>query len=118
MPDNERYKQHYSESKLWNTLSRYAKKAGNSVVLNVLKLYYAMALGKATPRQIVAIIAVLGYLIAPADAIPDLLPGGLLDDSGMIALAVSAIAGCTHPEVVAAAEAKLLEWFEEPTVDK
>lgn len=110
------YQRHYSENKLWRTLSKWAVKAGKEVISNALKLYYAMVLGKASPKQIAAIIGALGYLIAPVDAMPDWLPGGLLDDGGIIALVVSTIACCSHPEVVAAAKAKLTEWFPEEEV--
>ena len=103
----------YSESKLWTKLTSFAAKAGKEVVVNVLKLYYAMALGKATPKQIASIVAALGYFISPADAMPDMLPGGLVDDAGVIGLAVTTIACCSDPEVVAAAKAKADEWFEE-----
>lgn len=71
-----------------------------------------MALGKATPAQIAVIIGALGYFISPVDAVPDLLPGGLVDDGGVIALAVSTLACCSDPEVVAAAKAKASEWFD------
>ena len=42
-----KYKSSYSESSLWSKLAEFAKKAGKEVVVNVLKLYYAMAFGKA-----------------------------------------------------------------------
>ena len=82
------------------------------MVVNVLKLYYAMALGKATPAQVAAIIGALGYFISPVDAVPDLLPGGYVDDAGVIGLAVSTLACCSDPEVVSAAKAKASEWFD------
>ncbi len=37
-------------------------------------------------------IAALIYLISPVDAVPDFLPGGLLDDAGVITLAVAKLA--------------------------
>ena len=57
------------------------------------------------------IIGALGYLIFPADAIPDLLPGGLTDDAGVLTAVVSLLACCSDPEVEAAAKAKASEWF-------
>lgn len=106
------YEKCYSESALWEKIKNFSKKAGKELVTNVLKLYYALALGKATPAQIAAIIAALGYFISPVDAVPDVLPGGLADDGGVIAFAVSTLACCSDPEVVAAAKAKASEWFE------
>ena len=89
----------------------YAKKAGREVVVNVLKLYYAMSLGIATPAQVVAIIGALGYFISPVDAVPDVLPGGFVDDGGVLTLTV-ALACCSDSRVVEAANAKANEWFD------
>lgn len=110
--DNSKYESSYSESSFWDKVAEYAKKAGKEVVMNALKLYYAMALGKATPTQITAIIGALGYFICPADAVPDILPGGLVDDAGVLGLVVAALACCSDPEVCAAARAKASEWFD------
>ena len=59
----------------------------------------------------ITIIGALGYFISPIDAIPDFLPGGLVDDGGVIATAVATLACCSDPEVVAAAKAKASKWF-------
>jgi len=110
--DNSKYESSYSESGFWNKIADFGKKAGKVVVVNALKLYYAMTLGKATPAQITAIIGALGYFICPIDFVPDLLPGGLTDDGGVLALAVTTIAACSDPEVVSAAKSKVSEWFD------
>lgn len=109
--NNDKYKDYYSEEGFWDKMAKFAKKAGKELVTNALKLYYAMALGVATPAQITAIIAALGYFISPIDAIPDPAPGGLVDDGGVIALAVTTLACCSDPRVVEAANAKANEWF-------
>lgn len=110
--DNSKYNSSYSEEGLWKKIAKFAKKAGREVVVNALKLYYAMALGVATPAQVAAIIGALGYFISPIDAVPDVLPGGLLDDGGVLALAVTTLACCSDPRVVEAANAKAKEWFD------
>lgn len=109
---NDKYRSSYSEKGLWEKIAKFAKKAGREVVVNALKLYYAMALGVATPKQVAAIIGALGYFISPVDAVPDVLPGGLVDDGGVLALAVTTLACCSDPRVVAAANAKASEWFD------
>ena len=109
--NNSNYKSSYSESGFWDKLAKFAGKAGREVVFNALKLYYAIALGKATPTQIAAIVAALGYFISPIDAIPDMLPGGLVDDAGVLATAVTTLACCSDPEVVKAARSKVNELF-------
>lgn len=110
--DNRKYESSYTEKGLWDKIAKFASKAGRELVVNVLKLYYAMALGKATPAQVAAIIGALGYFISPVDAVPDMLPGGYVDDAGVIGLAVSTLACCSDPEVVSAAKAKASEWFD------
>lgn len=110
--DNSKYNSSYSEKGLWEKIAKYAKKTGREVVVNALKLYYAMALGVATPAQVAAIIGALGYFISPIDAVPDVLPGGLADDGGVLTLAVATLACCSDPKVVEAANAKASEWFD------
>lgn len=110
--NNSKYKKNYSEEGFWDKLASFAKKAGKEVVINVLKLYYAMVMGKATPQQVAVIIGALGYFISPIDAIPDMLPGGFVDDAGVIAAAVATLTCCNDPEVVRAATAKAKEWFD------
>lgn len=105
------YSGSYSESAMWDKIAKFASKAGKDVIFNVLKLYYAIATGTATPTQIAAIVAAIGYFISPVDAIPDMLPLGFTDDAGILAAAVSSLACCSNPTVVAAARRKLNEWF-------
>lgn len=110
--DTDKFSSAYSESALWDKIAKFASKAGRELITNVLKLYYAIALGKATPEQIVAIIAALGYFISPVDALPDILPGGYTDDLGVITLAVTTLTCCNDPAVVEAAKKKASEWFD------
>ena len=55
----------------------------------------------------------MGYLICPVDAVPDILgPAGYVDDASVLAAAVATLSCCANPEVIAAAKAKLGEWFD------
>ena len=110
--DTSKYSQSYSESGFWKKIAEFAEKSGKEVIYNALNLYYAMALGKATPAQIAAIIGALGYFISPVDAVPDMFPGGLADDGGVLTLVVATLACCSDPAVVEAAKAKVSEWFD------
>lgn len=101
----------YSESSFWDKLADSAKKMGKGTVENALRLFYSISLGKATPTQVVTIVSALGYLILPADVIPDFMPGGFTDDAGVITAAVGLLACCNDPEVESAAKAKVQEWF-------
>jgi uncharacterized membrane protein YkvA (DUF1232 family) len=110
--DTVKFSSAYSESALWDKIAKFASKAGRELITNVLKLYYAIAFGKATPEQIAAIIAALGYFISPVDAVLDVLPGGYFDDAGVITLAVRMLTCCNDSEVVRAAKKKASEWFD------
>ena len=109
--DEKDYSGSYSEENFWDKVSENAKNIGKAPLLNALKLFYALKLRKATPLQVTAIIAALGYLISPIDAVPDPLPGGFIDDAGVLATAVATLACCAKEEVIAAAKQKLKEWF-------
>ena len=112
MKDLKKYEGKYSEKGFWAKIKKCAKKAGIVFVLNALKLYYAMEKGKATRSQVLTILGALGYFISPIDAVPDFLPGGLLDDGGVLASAIALLACCSDNEVVKAAEKKTSEWFD------
>lgn len=105
------FKKAYTESSFWDKLANSAKKMGKDAVTNALKLFYAVYLRKAEPAQVATIVAALGYLISPADVVPDLLPGGLTDDAAVLTAVVGLLACCSDPEVEAAAKAKAQEWF-------
>lgn len=105
------YSSSYSESDLWSKLSKFAKTAGKTLVLNVLILYYALP--DAPPVDKVIIIGALGYFICPIDAIPDALgPLGYTDDAGVVASAVARVRLSASKTVITKAEAKCREWFD------
>lgn len=109
---NEEYQKNYSENGFWNKIKTVSGKVGKSGILNALKLYYAMKLGKATAIQYASIIGALGYFICPVDAIPDIVPVlGFTDDIAVLSAAVAGIGACKDPEVVRMAQQKLDEWF-------
>ena len=104
------YGKNYSESVLWAVLKKYASSIGREALIAILILFYILYLGKADAKQKAIIIGALGYLILPADVIPDVLPVvGLTDDIGVIMAALGSMACTNDPDVVAAAEAKAKE---------
>lgn len=103
------YKDKYSEKGLFEKIGKFAAKAGKKVVFDALKLYYAMKMGKLNAGQIAMVVGALGYFISPIDLLPDPI---FIDDAGVLAAAVAAISACSDPEVVAAAEEKMSEWFD------
>ena len=109
---NKTFEEAYSESGFWDKLEKFGKNMGRATVKNALRLFYSIYLGKANPAQVSIIIGALGYLIFPVDAIPDVMPGGLTDDAGVLTAAVGLLACCSDAEVEAAAKAKASEWFD------
>lgn len=106
---DQKYSKHFSEDGFWNKLGKSAKKMGRALVVNALILIYAFP--DADWKDKMIIIGALGYLIAPVDAIPDVLPGGFVDDAGVVAGAVMRIRFSASPEVIQRAEQKAEEYF-------
>ena len=104
-------KQHYNDASFWEKLKAYAIVAGKEVVELALKLYYCMK-DSDTPAWAKTVIGgALLYFIVPIDAVPDLIPGGYVDDLGALSGAVMTVA--THIKEIHAAKAraKMTEWF-------
>lgn len=64
--------------------------------LNDIKLFFQMLKDVFTGKYkqvpvgtIAAIVGTLLYILAPIDFIPDFLPGGFLDDAGIVALCIA-----------------------------
>lgn len=107
-----RYAILFSKKNLWNKISRYAKQAGIQTVYAALLLYYAFK-RKETPRWAKnMVIGVLGYFLAPIDAIPDLTPFiGYTDDIGVLIFGLVTISAYVNKEVRENAKNKLVKWF-------
>ena len=75
-------------------------------------LYYTLK-DPATPYRYKAVIAgALGYLILPADMVPDLLPfAGLADDWAALTAAVMYVLTAITPEIKEKAKQQLGNWF-------
>lgn len=103
----------YSESSFWTKVRKNASSIGKRPLLDALKLFYAMKEGKATSSQVISIVAALGYLICPVDAVPDILgAAGYVDDAGVLSAAAAALSCCADPSVQRLAQQKLKEWFD------
>ena len=91
--DNSQFEKEYSEEKFWDKVKKHAKVIGCTLLKNALILYYVL-IDKDTPKRTKGLIlGALGYLIFPIDVIPDILPGvGFMDDAGVIAAALVAVA--------------------------
>ncbi len=106
------YVKKFSENKLWQKLSAYARQIGIKAVYMILLLFYAYRRPD-TPRWAKNIIlGVLGYVISPIDAIPDLSPIiGYTDDIGMLSFGLVTIAAYINDDVRNKARKHLNDWF-------
>ncbi|EZQ18559.1 YkvA family protein [Halopseudomonas bauzanensis] len=113
------FEKKFSDSGLWNKLSRYARTAGKEVVEKVLWLYYA-AQDPNTPRWAkTAIYGALGYFIFPLDAIPDFAAVvGYTDDLGVLLAALATVSAYITDDVKAQASRKLERWFGPRVMDE
>ncbi len=107
-PDFSRHAKHFDEAGFQRLMPRLLVKVGIALVRKALYLYQALV-SPDTPLQIKAlIVAALGYLVCPFDAIPDVLgPVGFVDDGAVLALCLKMIAQALTPAVVQQAEARL-----------
>lgn len=107
-----KYESNYSPSKLFDKISKVAKKAGIKTVYAAMILYYALMDDKVPMKDKAIVVGALGYFILPFDLIPDfLLPIGYGDDAAALIYAVKIVWDNITPEVKNQAKNKLKEWF-------
>ena len=109
-----KYAGFFSENSFLGKIKNYFREAGIKVVYSALLLYYAFT-RKETPMWARNIIfGVLGYFIAPIDALPDLTPiVGYTDDLGVLSFGLVTVACYINKEVKEKARGKLKDWFGE-----
>ncbi|HFA50351.1 MAG TPA: DUF1232 domain-containing protein [Bacteroidetes bacterium] len=113
-----KYADFFSENSLLGKIKNYFQQAGIKVVYSALLLYYAFT-RKETPVWAKNIIlGILGYFIAPIDALPDLTPLiGYTDDLGVLSFGLVTLACYINQEVRGKAKSKLKDWFGEYNED-
>jgi len=111
-PNVDQYKEHYSETGLWNKIGGFAKKAGVKTIYIALLLYYALQSDKISTKHKALIYGALGYFILPADLVPDFIPAaGFTDDFAALIAALASMAMCIDAEIKGKAKNKLRDWF-------
>jgi uncharacterized membrane protein YkvA (DUF1232 family) len=96
------YAKDFTEDSFWKKLKSFATTIGRELVEKALTLLWAKGV----------IAASLGYLVFPADAIPDMIPGaGYADDTGALAAAFGMIAMHIKAEHKQLAATKANDWF-------
>ncbi len=110
--DLEPYKKQFSEQSFWRKLKRFARKAGVKVVYTALLLYHAYRRSDTPYWAKSIILGMLGYLVSPIDAIPDLTPFiGYTDDLGVMSVGLVTVAAYINTDVRQQAREKLGKWF-------
>lgn len=111
----DQYRKAFSEFRFWDKLKRFATRAGLKTVYAALLLYFAYKRTETPGWAKRLIIGVLGYLVAPIDAIPDLTAFfGFTDDLGLLSFALVTVASFINEDVRKQAREKLSTWFPEP----
>ncbi|MEH6577380.1 MAG: YkvA family protein [Amphritea sp.] len=109
---NNEYSQHYSEKGLWKKVSGLVKGAGKKALIPALKLYYAAQDSETPAWAKTTVYAALGYLIFPADVVPDLIPVvGYSDDVVVLLAAVGTIGANITQEHRDKANATVRQWL-------
>lgn len=106
------YGTEYSDDSFWEKITTSAAKAGKDIVYRALVLYYCMQDDDTPAWARGTIMGALGYLILPADAVPDILPGaGYTDDLAVLAVAFALVLAHIKAEHKRRAKEKMKEWF-------
>lgn len=110
--NNNEYSKEYSESSFWDKVKNFASKAGSKVIYAALKLYYTLVSPDTPAWAKTAIIAALGYFIAPIDFIPDITPVvGFTDDLAALGTTLVTVSSCITPDIIAQAKNQMKDWF-------
>ena len=106
------YQDNYSEDGLWTKIKKYATKIGLDVVYKALQLFYVARSPECPAKVKAGIYGALGYLIAPIDFIPDIMPGvGYTDDAAAIALALVLAQAYITDDIKRQARGKIADFF-------
>lgn len=99
------YERHYDEDDFWKKVKHLAAQVGAKVLYPALQLYYVLQSNNVPVKTKTLIIGALGYLILPADLVPDFIPAlGFTDDLTALLLALRAVNKHLTPEINARAK--------------
>ena len=109
---DEEFRSAYSEEAFHSKLLRFAGAIGREGLRSALILYYTLQRKDLPARTRAIILGALGYLILPADVVPDIIPVlGFTDDIGILAAALAAVAMYVDDAARAKADAALERWL-------
>ena len=114
-----KYQEKYSEEGLLQKISRYGKLIGIEALYKIVQLWYVLQKSDVPAKHKALIMGALGYLIAPLDFIPDVVPVlGYTDDFVAVTFALIQVQGYIDDEVKTKAKALLIKVFGEKAVEK
>ncbi|MBQ8704378.1 MAG: DUF1232 domain-containing protein [Bacteroidales bacterium] len=94
------YEQHYNEDGFWKKVRRIAAQVGAKVLYPALQLYFVLQSKEVPVKTKTLILGALGYLILPADLIPDFIPAlGFTDDLTALMVALRAVNTHLTPDI-------------------
>jgi uncharacterized membrane protein YkvA (DUF1232 family) len=103
-----KYVELYSETNLFEKISKVGLKIGVEVLFYVMLLFYLLSDKNVPLRNKLIITAALGYFILPADLIADIIPVlGFTDDAAFLSYALGSVADSITPEVKSKAKEKI-----------
>ena len=113
----QKYQQHYNDSSLLDKVTKYGKLIGITALYKAVQLWFVLQKPDVPAGTKAVIMGALGYLIAPLDFLPDLLPVlGYTDDIVAITFALIKVQGYIDEEVERKSKKLLTKIFGEESV--
>ncbi len=99
------YNRHYDEDSFWKKLKHLASNVGSKVLYPALQLYFLLQAKDVPMKAKTLIVGALGYLILPADLVPDFIPAlGFTDDLTALMVALRTLNKYLTPDINARAK--------------
>ena len=113
----QKYEQHYNDSSFLDKVTKYGKLIGITALYKAVQLWFVLQKPDVPAGTKAVIMGALGYLIAPLDFLPDLLPVlGYTDDMVAITFALIKVQGYIDEEVERKSKKLLRKIFGEESV--
>ena len=108
----QKYEQHYNDSSFLDKVTKYGKLIGITALYKAVQLWFVLQKPDVPAGTKAVIMGALGYLIAPLDFLPDLLPVlGYTDDIVAITFALIKVQGYIDEEVERKSKKLLIKIF-------
>ena len=115
----QKYEQHYNYSSFLDKVTKYGKLIGINALYKAVQLWFVLQKPDVPASTKAVIMGALGYLIAPLDFLPDLMPVlGYTDDFVAITFALIKVQGYIDEEVERKSKHLLAKIFGEEAVSK